>query len=159
MAFTWSVLRDEVKVYEVSHGGSAMRTVPRLLNLPHVTQKLPHLRGTQSRTNHHLYTQVFSVTPDLRIITHLKVFVNFCHLKIQQWCLVTKSKNIATHRLPARTRGKHLPNAGGSTHDPRAVTQHEDQLFNVSRSKCPVLTRRQRYQFHPLHHLSYIHNK
>lgn len=50
----WSVLRDEVQVYEVSHGGSAMRTVPRLLNLPHVTQELPHLSGTQSCPNHHL---------------------------------------------------------------------------------------------------------
>lgn len=50
----WSVLRDEVQVDEVSHGGSAVRTVPRVLNLPHVNQELLHLSGTQSCTDHHL---------------------------------------------------------------------------------------------------------
>lgn len=50
----WSVRRDEVQVDEMSHGGSAMRTVPRVLNLPHVNQELLHLSDTQSCTNHHL---------------------------------------------------------------------------------------------------------
>lgn len=93
------------------------------------------------------------------LLLQISELLHIWTLNIEQWCLVTRSQNIATHRFSTRTRGKHVPNAGGSAHDPRAVTQHEDQLFNVSRSKCPVLTRRQGYQFHPLHHLSYIHNK
>lgn len=71
----WSVLQDEVQVDEVSHGGSAMRTVPRVLNLPHVNQELLHLSDTQSCTNHHLQTEVLSVTPEATTITHLKVSV------------------------------------------------------------------------------------
>lgn len=92
-------------------------------------------------------------------------FQSFCQLWTQQndanstMVFDYKILNIATHRFSTRTGGKHLPNTGGSTHDPWAVTQHEDQLFNVSRSKCPVLTRRQRHQFNPLHHLSYSHHK
>lgn len=64
-----------------------------------------------------------------------------------------------THRFSTCAGGKHLPDTRGSAHDPRAVTQHEDQLLDVSRSKCPVLTRRQRHQFNPLHRLSCIHTK
>ncbi len=38
----------------MSHGGSAVRTVPRVLDLPHVNQELLHLSDTQSSADHHL---------------------------------------------------------------------------------------------------------
>lgn len=90
----WSVLRDEVQVDEVSHSGSAVRTVPRVLNLPHVNQELLHLSATQSRTDHHLRHKRFPLLhiPKLHI-THLKAFVNFERSKmmhIHQQCSVTK---------------------------------------------------------------------
>lgn len=40
----------------MSHSGPAVRTVPWVLNLPHVKQELLHLTDTQGRANHHLQT-------------------------------------------------------------------------------------------------------
>lgn len=42
----------------MSHGGPAVRTVPWMLNLPHVNQELPHLADTESCANHHLEMDV-----------------------------------------------------------------------------------------------------
>lgn len=38
----------------MSHGGPAVRTVPGLLDLPHVNQELLHLTDAQSSADHHL---------------------------------------------------------------------------------------------------------
>lgn len=65
------------------------------------------------------------------------------------------SKTCKTHRFPAGAGGKHLSDAGGSTHDSRAVGEHENQLLYISRAECPVLTSGQRHQLHSFHHLSY----
>lgn len=44
------------------HGGSAMGTVPRVLNLPHVDQELPHLADTQGSADHHLWISMSQLT-------------------------------------------------------------------------------------------------
>lgn len=64
-----------------------------------------------------------------------------------------------THRFATGSGGKHLSDAGRSTHDPWTVSQHKDQLLNVSWAECPVLTGGQRHQLNPLHHLSCSQNK
>lgn len=61
-------------------------------------------------------------------------------------------KKCITHRFAARPGGKHLPDARRSAHDSRTVTQHEDELFDVTRAECPVLTCGYRYQPRPLRH-------
>lgn len=64
-------------------------------------------------------------------------------------------QKLQTHRFSAGAGGKHLSDAGGSTHDPGAVAQHEDQLLNISWAKRPILARRQGHQLHSFHHLGY----
>lgn len=49
-----SVLRNDIKVQQVPDGRSAVRTVPRLLDFPHVDHKLLHFTAIQCSTNHYL---------------------------------------------------------------------------------------------------------
>lgn len=50
-----SVLRNEVKVHQVSDGRSAVRAVPGLLDLPHVDHQLLHFTGIQCSPDHYLW--------------------------------------------------------------------------------------------------------
>ena len=47
---------QHAKVHQMSHGGPAMRTIPRMLNLTHMTDNLLHLGLIQCCSNHDRHT-------------------------------------------------------------------------------------------------------
>lgn len=59
----------------MSHGGPPVRTVPRVVNLPHVDQELLHLSYIQGSADHHLKMDVNKVIERVNaVITSLITF-------------------------------------------------------------------------------------